>query len=294
MIKLAIIGAESTHAWQFASALKGKNNEKLFDDVELLGVYADISTQEGKIGVEKIKEVSGCSVFANSYDEFADTADAVMITLRDGGMHLKAAQQYIRKGIPVWIDKPFACSKEEACNMIDMAKRYKCPLTGGSAIPRLPEVKEFIKKISALDKNITGGHITAPVNMVNNYGGFWFYTQHLVQMMTAAFGNDIVGVRAFKDNNGVTAMYFYNEFSVTARFGAGYSICVYDKSSSTHIKEIKLDANTYFFPELYDFYNVIKTGKSDMSHTDIALPVFIIEATIHSYMKNEYVKIDMI
>lgn len=47
MIKLAIIGAESTHAWQFASALNGKNNEKLFDDVELLGVYADISTQEG-------------------------------------------------------------------------------------------------------------------------------------------------------------------------------------------------------------------------------------------------------
>ena len=294
MIKLAIIGAENTHAWQFASALNGKNNKKLFDDVELLGVYADISTQDGKIGVAKIKELSCCTMFANSYDEFIDDADAVMITLRDGAMHLQAAQKYIRKGIPVWIDKPFACSKEEVCKMINMAQMYKCPLTGGSAIPRLPDVKEFIKKISAFDKDITGGHITAPANMVNNYGGFWFYTQHLVQMMTATFGNDVIGVRAFKDDNGVTAIYFYNEFSVTARFGAGYSICVYDKCSSAHIKEIKINTSTYFLPELYDFYNVIKTGESDMTEKDIAAPVFIIEATINSYLNNKFVKIETI
>lgn len=249
--------------------------------------------KRGGIGIEKIKELSNCRVFANSYDEFVDTADAVMITLRDGGMHLKASQKYIQKGIPVWIDKPFTCSKQEVCNMIDIANNYKCPLTGGSAIPRLPEVKKFIKKISALDKGIAGGNITTPVNMVNNYGGFWFYTQHLVQMLTATFGSDVIGVRAFKDNNGVTAICFYNEFSVTARFGAGYSICVYDKCSSTYIKEIKLDSNTYFLPELYDFYNVIKTGKSDMSQMDIALPVFIIDATINSYVKNEYVKVDI-
>ncbi|MBE7059050.1 MAG: hypothetical protein E7387_08170 [Ruminococcaceae bacterium] len=65
MIKLAIIGAESSHAWQFASVLNGKNKEKLFSDVELLGVYADASSEEGKIGIKKIEECSKCTPYAN-------------------------------------------------------------------------------------------------------------------------------------------------------------------------------------------------------------------------------------
>ena len=54
MIKLGIIGGESSHAWQFASVLNGKNKGKLFDDIELLGVYVNDSSDEGKIGIKNI------------------------------------------------------------------------------------------------------------------------------------------------------------------------------------------------------------------------------------------------
>ena len=112
-------------------------------------------------------------------------------------------------------------------------------------------------------------------------------------MMTVTFGNDVKGVRAFFDGVGVTAIYFYDEYNVTARFGAGYSISVYDKFACSHTKEIKLDPSNYFLPELYDFYDVIKKRKSDMTYKEIYAPVCIIDATIESYTKNEFVVIDM-
>ena len=54
------------------------------------------------------------------------------------------------------------------------------------------------EKVKNLGGNILGGHVTAPVSMENPYGGFWFYTQHLVAMVTTVFGPKIKSVRAFR------------------------------------------------------------------------------------------------
>ncbi len=292
MIKLAILGIDNSHAWCFAGKLAPIEGEKIFDDVELIGFYGDYSTEDGKIAVQELKKCSSCTRFAEHYNDFLDEADAIMVTSRHGKYHLEYAREYIKKGIPVWIDKPITCSTEEVCEMIELAKKYNCPLTGGSGIPHLDKMKTLIERIKPIRETIYGGHVTAPANMSNPYGNFWFYTQHLVQMITSVFGNDIKAVKAIERENGVSAIYHYDNYDVTAHFGTDYTVNVYTKRDATVYEHIVL-GDEFFVPELKSFYSVIKTGKSDMSYIDIATPVYVIEATIEAFTQKKEVKISV-
>ena len=127
--------------------------------------------------------MSSCSCFTNDKDAFLEDADAVMITARDGAKHLKLAESYIKKGIPVWIDKPITRNTDEVLQLVEMAQEYGAVLSGGSSLEFDPHVLKYAQIIGDC-QSVQGGHITAPANMDNPYGGFWFYTQHLVAMIT--------------------------------------------------------------------------------------------------------------
>ena len=48
MKKIAILGIDNSHAWSFAKFLAPKEGEKVVEGFELLGVYGDYETEEGK------------------------------------------------------------------------------------------------------------------------------------------------------------------------------------------------------------------------------------------------------
>jgi len=291
MIKVAILGIDNSHAWAFAGALANKDGSKLFEDVELIGMYGDYDTEDGKIAMAEIAKCSSCSNYAAHYNDFLDEADAILVTARHGKFHLEYAREYIKKGIPVWIDKPFTCSPETLCEMLDLAKECGCTITGGSDLPHLPIIKEAIAETNAFSK-ILGGHVTAPIHMNSPYGDFWFYAQHLVQMITSVFGTEVRSVRAFRENDGVTALYSFDDFTVTARFGSGYTVLVYGEDNKIVQKEI-ISSAEHFVTALHVFYDVIKSGKSDMTYREMAAPVYIIDATIKAYTEGKEVSITL-
>ena len=292
MIKVAILGSENSHCAHFASVLAPKNGNKMYDDVELIGVYGEPGEPGVTEGNEAVAKVSTCEAFADDKDAFLEEADAVMVTARDGGKHLKYAENYIKKGIPVWIDKPITRSVSEAMDLIKLSERYGAVLSGGSSLEFHSSIKKFADFAKEKKNGILGAHITAPVNMDNPYGGFWFYTQHLVAMMTTIFGTGMKSVRALKTDNGVHAIYDYDKFAVSAFFGAGYSVTLYTGGSSSISESFDLP-NDFYMPEIETFYSVIKTGKPDKTKREYIAPICILEATVESYENNKEVVIDI-
>ena len=286
MIKLAILGIENSHSRGFASVVAPKKGKKLFKDVELIGVYGDPNEDGFKEGVEGMEKVSDCPVYSDDYNRFLDEADAIMVTARHGANHLKYARKYIEKGIPVWIDKPFTCSVEEVDEMVELAKKSGCILCGGSSLEHVEGVKNLAKFVSEKKGEIVGGHVTAPVSLENAYGGFWFYTQHLIAMIMTVFGYDIKSVTAVKDKQGVHAVYNYDDYSVSAYYGAGYSVSVYSNVTGVETEKVGLSAD-YFVPEINAFYDAIKAGKSDKTEKQIKAPVYALDATIKAYTENK-------
>ncbi|MBR2973166.1 MAG: Gfo/Idh/MocA family oxidoreductase [Clostridia bacterium] len=294
MIKLAILGIENSHSYLFSSVVSPKEGPKMFDDLEVIGVYGDQSIPAYQESKEELLTRSTVSVFADDKDAFLDEADAVMVTACDGANHLKYAENYIKKGIPVWIDKPITRSVEDAVKMVELADKYGAVLSGGSSLEFNPIVERFAKRYKECVENdivIFGGNITAPVNFDNTYGGFWFYTQHLVGMMTTVFGVDVKSVRAMKHPGGVYALYQYEKFAVTAFYGAGYSVSLYTGQGS-EAEGFGLHKG-FHIPEIKTFYEVIKTGKSDKTAREFVAPVYILDATIRAYETNKEVTIDI-
>lgn len=292
MIKIAILGSENSHCKAFASALAPKDGNKRFPDVELLGVFGEPNEPGVAEAHEAIAQETSCRVFASDKDAFLEEADAVMVTARDGANHLKYAENYIKKGIPVWIDKPTTRSIDDLHAMLDLAEKHGAVLSGGSSLEFHAAIKKFAKLAKDAQDDLRGGQVTAPVNMVNPYGDFWFYSQHLVAMMIGVFGTDVKSVRAVKTDRGVHALYAYDNFSVNAYFGTGYSVSVYTNDHHVESEGFDLPADIYL-PELDTFYQVIKTGKPDKSKRDYIAPVYILDATIASFESGNEIAIDI-
>lgn len=292
MIKLAILGCENSHCANFASVLAPKDGNKKFEDFELIGVFGE----KGVVGVEDgwkaVTDCSTCTVFSDDKDAFLDEADAVMVTSRDGANHLRYAENYIKKGIPVWIDKPITRDTDELTKLVELADEYGCVLSGGSSL----EFNDVVNKCAAVVKKnkeeLIGGHVTAPVNMENPYGGFWFYTQHLVAMVTTVFGFDIKSVRAERKEKGVFAVYDYGSYEVTAFYGAGYSVTVYKNGFGAEGEAFALPSD-FYVPELETFINVVRTGKPDKTRFEYIAPVYIIDATKRAYETGEEIKLEI-
>lgn len=292
MIKLAILGTENSHSWYFSEILAPKDGKRRFADVELIGVYGAFDDEKAQAGIEEIKQRSSCKRFAEHYNDFLDEADAVMITASYGARHLEYVESYIKKGKFVWIDKPIACDPCDAVKMWELAKEYGAVITGGSTLRFDETVKKISQKVKEREKPISGGHVSAPLIKNEAYGGFWFYTQHLVEMMITIFGTDIKSVSAKTEKRGVSAVYHYENFDVTAFYGGGFSAVVYLNGVTSAGGSFAL-TEKYYEPLLENFYKVMKDKKTDKTKREFIAPVYIIDATIKSYEEEREFEINI-
>ncbi len=290
MIKIAILGIENSHAWHFASALAPKEGEKQFPDFELIGFYGEPGREDTKVGMEHLASMSSCTRYAAHYDDFLGEADAVMVTARHGDNHLKYARKYLEAGIPVWLDKPITASVEDFVEVARLAKAHGSLVTGGSTLYYTEGIKEARKFVLENPDFAIGGAVSAPVNMVNDYGNFWFYTQHLAEMMLAVFGTDVRSVRAYKNEESVSAIYKYDGFTVNAFYGGDYSVTVYGRDMKSFAPVVDLGGAKYI-DELVPFLDAIKTGKVDRTLDYLRYPVALIDATIRSFNEDKEIAI---
>ena len=274
MYKIAILGTENTHAWGFTKLIAdGK-----YPELEVVGLFGN---EEGNTA---IKNQSGYDCFMKDYNDLVGKVDAVMVTARHGGNHLKYAYEYIKTGIPVWMDKPITASIEDVRELVKMCKKYGNVICGGSMLGLVKDVHDMRKAFEE-SKTVAGGSVVAPVNMENPYGNFWFYSSHLIQTILSVFGNDVKSVSDHKSAKGVTAIYRYENFDVTATYGEAYynyNVTLYgDKVIS---KNINLDDGTE--EEMDEFMEMLRSGKSPKSYEDLTRAVFVTDATIRSF-KND-------
>ena len=285
MFKVAILGCENSHANQF---LKAVINENLVPDIEFVGVYSDDME-----AANKLKETFGVPV-AQSYDEFVGKVDGIIITARHGDNHYKYAKPYMDCGIPMFIDKPITCSEEDAKAFMEDLKARNIPVSGGSVCVYSEYVQELKKAIAEQTYGETyGGYLRAPINMDNPWGGFFFYTQHLAQVMMEIFGNYPDSVRAWKKGDIVHCDVFYPEFDVDliyapgGKYSAGIS-CKTNELSGTY------DVNGYFPNEFMDFYRLLKGEPMKQSYEDFFAPVFVLNAINRSLLSGNVEKVNRV
>ena len=285
MYKIAILGCENSHADAF---LKNILVNKTHTDIEVVGVYSNEPE-----ALERMKNNFGVYC-AESYDEFVGKVDGIMITARDGKNHFKYAKPYIEAGIPMFIDKPITSDNLEAVEFMKQLKQHGCRITGGSTCVYGDVVVDLAAKMDtdAFGK-VYGGFLRAPISMTNNYGGFFFYSQHLTEVMMKIFGYYPRSVKANKNDNVITLTVRYPEYDVCAQFVDGnYTYAAYVSCEKGVIGGEYPVNETLYINELNSFYSILTGGEGKTDLNKFIAPVFFMSATLKSIESGEEITIE--
>lgn len=272
MFRIGIIGTENSHARAFTKVF----NEGEYDCkvVAVGGHYPEES--------KKLCEEFNLEFIADEPRDMLGRVDAVMVTARDGKYHLEMVRPFIEAGIPAFVDKPVTVSTEEALELAKLAKKKGVPVCGGSSVRHTYDI--LMLKNAAENGEVHGGMVSAPLNMHNEYSGFYFYSSHLAEMSLTIFGYNPKSVMAYENNDNVTALVKYDNYIVTNHFMNGcYKAYqgVVMRSDMNFSRSI--DISLSYKHECDLFVNMLKTGKSDISLENLIIPVFYLNAVEKSY-----------
>ncbi len=291
MYKIAILGSENSHAINFAKLINGGHfmrNGRPYADFKVIGAYG----YDEKANKQLLNE-GGVDNIAKDYAEYVGKVDAVMITARHGNDHYKFAKPYLEAGIPMFIDKPITIDEEEAIRLAKTAKKKNIPLSGGSCcgvVTGTQYMKKLVKTPPEHIGNIIGGAVSAPISMKNDYGGFYFYSQHLVQISLEIFGYNIKSVYAYARDKTITAITRYDKYDITNHFGpASYSATIYADKRNIY-KDIDISTDGYA-KEVEIFTDMVRSGIMEQSYVDFIKPVFVLNTLEKSINTGKEIKV---
>ena len=271
MFKTVILGCENSHANSFLEYIK---NNPAFSQLEVIGVYSDETDK-----AEALNKEFGVYVM-KSFDEMKGKVDGVIITARHGDNHAKYAAPYIEDGVPFFIDKPFTIDPCEGEKLCDMLISNGCKFTGGSSLKHAQMVKQLKEeRLSEKDGKTIGGFIRTPVDLASPYGGFYFYAQHLVEILIESFGEDVKNVIAKESAIGLSVLFRYEGFDVNALFAEKnyvyYAARQAEKAASGG--EFPVDSSC-FEEELAEFLKLFSDGAAGETKERMLRPVYIMDA----------------
>ena len=275
MFKIGIIGSENSHAAAFSEIF---NLSGTYDDVRVTAIWGEDMEASRKIA-EK------CHVEIVKPMDMLRQVDAVMVTSRNGALHWGYVRPFIEAGKPAFVDKPLANDYAEAKSIIDLAAEKRVPLVGGSSLKLIADtlaLKEAADEAKAKGE-LLGGNVYAPVSLDNPYGGFYFYSSHLIEIALTIFGYDPVAVNAVKTKAGIAAVLEYAGYSVTLN----YTESAYKYGgvvlANGGVSGREINMGDAYAREVESFVKMLRTGESDMPARNLALPVRVLNAIEASY-----------
>ena len=190
MIRLGIVDFDTSHAVEFT---KRFNHVDIGEDqwVEgakiVAGVPGRSEISPAVIGpnTEKLKSY-GVEILDDPAALFGKI-DAVLIESVDGSVHLERAMPFLEKGMPTYIDKPFACSLADAKALIEIAERKHIPIMSSSSLRYAPEVVAARGGKGPLG-DIIGVSTYGPAPTHPRNPGLFHYGIHPVEMLYTLMG----------------------------------------------------------------------------------------------------------
>ena len=280
-MRIGIIGAENSHTIGYGKIF---NVEKRFPGLEIRYVwgeteeFARTAMREGNIPEMVSDPLS-----------MMGKIDALIVDHRHAKYHLKAAEPFVKEGIPTFIDKPFCYRVAEGKEFLSMARKIGTPITSYSSQAQSASTYDIRDQITTMGE-ITHIVNTGPADLESVYGGIFFYGIHLVQPLMVIFGEDIRKVRVSRVGKSATAsMAFGNEKLATLVFrnlSSGFQTYVETKDGFVELKSRVAETNPG--KNYVDMVEMFRTGKEPLSHQSILRPIAVLEALEKSALTDNW------
>lgn len=224
IIKVGIIGLDTSHSIAFAEALNAKEPEPTLVNCRVVAAYPhgskDIKSSVERIPgyTEKIKTL-GVEV-VDSIDELLKRCDCVLLETNDGRPHLEQLIPCLKAGKRTFVDKPVAGSYDDAVKMFALSKETNVPFFTSSAL-RFSKTNQAAR--AGEYGKIKSAWATSPASVEATHPLLYWYGIHGVESLFTVMGPGCEKVTCEKVDGKIVARGVWSDGRVGEfREGSGY------------------------------------------------------------------------
>lgn len=189
LIRIGIIGLDTSHAPAFAKILNDPDAEEDVAGCRVLAAYPH-GSQDIESSVSRIprytKELSEMGVeITDSIDLLLEAVDCVLLETNDGRPHWAQARQVIDAGKPLFIDKPIAASLADTVRIFRYAKEKGVPVFSSSSLRYMAGAQEIRKGSHG---KILGVNTYSPCSLEKTHPDLYWYGIHGVEILYTVMG----------------------------------------------------------------------------------------------------------
>jgi virulence factor len=208
--------------------------------------------------------------------------DAVLVEANDGSVHRERALPFIEAGLPVFVDKPFACSTADALAIVGAARRRNAPLFSSSSLRWDVPVQDVVARREELGA-VHSVDAFAPGTQHPRNPGFFHYGVHAVELVYALMGTGCRRVRCVRADGADVALGEWADGRVATvravRAGARQTGFV----AITQQQAVQGTSSGYGYRELLKrIVWMCRTGERPLSDEALIEPVAFQEAALRS------------
>lgn len=267
--RVALSGLESSHADGLVSFL---NVDRRRADARVSVLIAG-DGQEARVA--ELSRTGGIDAVVHDAAEAAAQADVLVVCERDGRRHRRMATEFSARGLPVLVDKPFACTVDDATAMVAAAREGQALLTSFSPLRYAPATRALHDRLGELATapGVTV-QVSGPADVHSEYGGIHFYGSHLADLVAALLPGPFSGIRVQREAHAWVA---------TARAGQHRAMLRFDDPDHAHGFEVRVPERaeevrivtdaSYLHPSFGVFFDAVVAGSPPIEPADLLRPV---------------------
>lgn len=197
--KIAILGSDNSHAERFPEILNVQSHPDYWagSDATVHSIWGEDDSRT----LEVAEKVSIPNIGSSPEEAVADS-DLVFVVTRHGGLHLDLARVAIDAGKPVFVDKPFTVTPDDARQLVTLVEKAGVPMVSFSTLRYGSDTVAFEQRMSKV-KPVRYASYTGPASRQNEHGGLIFYSIHTVELMLHLHGIEVNSVYAIERPAGV-------------------------------------------------------------------------------------------
>ena len=273
-MRIGIVGTDNSHVDHIVGHL---NVRRAGGDARVVA----LSGGQGRRN-ESLAATGGAMTIVDAPTDLLGLVDAVIVADRHGARHRDQAIPFLTEGLPVFVDKPLACTVEDARAMTDAALAHDAPLTSSSALRWIPDAEELAAR-SARNGSPHLVVMSGPADPGSEHGGIFFYGIHPVDLALRLAPGEISDVRTDATDTTVTASFTAGDTRVVVNFVKPTDTRQIPFHGMTLAQDalveqtLTLDAN-YCVPGLEVFLEMVRTGRPPIAYADLLRPIEVLEA----------------
>jgi len=185
-LRLGIAGCDTSHVVEFTRRLHaaGAPPEQCVPGARVVAAWpgrSEIAPDRLPGYVATLREL-GVTIVDRAEDLAAHGVDGVLLEAQQGDTHAALALPWLRAGIGVFVDKPFACAVADAAAMVEAATAAGSPLLSASSL-------RFAEEVLALRVGrVLGAQTHTPASLHPGNPGLFHYGVHGVELLYALLG----------------------------------------------------------------------------------------------------------